>query len=224
MRVGVIHDWKSNWYTGKKEFPQYLLEDVKIRDHIYRKLAHAGLSDILIRKDEQRITVDIYTARPGIVIGKAGSEVDALRKELHDITDKAVQVDLTEIIRRELDARVVAESLAEQLQDPVAFGRAHERARRSAVGPARAAGGARRARVRPSRRPHARRRATRRRPRAPPSRGLPRSRPSRRRGVSRSAPAEANQVPQGAPRAPRRPVQGPHERSVRRVRPEGTRG
>src|SRR5258705_8987 len=59
MRVGVIHDWKSNWYTGAKEFPQYLLEDVKIREHIYKKLAHAGLSDILIRKDKQRITADI---------------------------------------------------------------------------------------------------------------------------------------------------------------------
>ena len=83
LRVGVIHDWKSNWYTGKKEFPAYLLEDIKIREHIYGKLAHAGLSDILIRKDKQRITIDIYTARPGIVIGKSGVEVDALRKEVH---------------------------------------------------------------------------------------------------------------------------------------------
>jgi ribosomal protein S3 len=81
MRVGVIHDWKSNWYTGKKEFPGYLIEDIKIREHITNKLSHAGLSDILIRKDKQRITVDIYTARPGIVIGKSGVEVDALRKE-----------------------------------------------------------------------------------------------------------------------------------------------
>ena len=77
LRVGVIHDWKSNWYTGSKEFPSYIIEDVKIRDHIYGKLGHAGLSDILIRKDKQRITIDIYTARPGIVIGKSGAEVDA---------------------------------------------------------------------------------------------------------------------------------------------------
>ena len=83
LRVGVIHDWKSNWYAGKKEFPAYLIEDIRIREHIYNKLSHAGLSDILIRKDKQRITVDIYTARPGIVIGKSGVEVDALRKELH---------------------------------------------------------------------------------------------------------------------------------------------
>jgi len=88
MRVGVIHDWKSNWYTGNKEFAAAILEDVKIREHIYGKLAHAGLSDILIRKDKQRITIDIYTARPGIVIGKSGSEVDALRKEIHGMTRK----------------------------------------------------------------------------------------------------------------------------------------
>ena len=80
LRVGVIHDWKSNWYTSAKEFKGALLEDIKIREHINRKLGHAGLSDILIRKDKQRITIDIYTARPGIVIGKSGVEVDALRK------------------------------------------------------------------------------------------------------------------------------------------------
>ena len=82
FRVGVIHDWKSNWWTGKAEFSEYLLEDVRIRKHILRKLSHAGLSDILIRKDKQRITIDIYTARPGIVIGKSGVEVDALRRRL----------------------------------------------------------------------------------------------------------------------------------------------
>ena len=65
LRVGVIHDWKSNWFAGTKDFAGYLLEDIKIREHIYKKLSHAGLSDILIRKDKQRITVDIFTARPG---------------------------------------------------------------------------------------------------------------------------------------------------------------
>jgi small subunit ribosomal protein S3 len=133
MRVGVIHDWKSNWYTGKKEFPGYLLEDIKIREHIYKKLAHAGLSDILIRKDKQRITVDIYTARPGIVIGKSGVEVDALRKELHDITKKNVHININEIKRPELDAKLVAQSVAEQLQNRVSFRRAMKRALASAI-------------------------------------------------------------------------------------------
>jgi small subunit ribosomal protein S3 len=133
LRVGVIHDWKSNWYTGKKEFPQYILEDVRIREHIYRKLSHAGLSDILIRKDKQRITVDIYTARPGIVIGKSGVEVDALRKELHAMTQKNVHININEIKRPELDAKLVAQSIAEQLSNRVAFRRAMKRALASAI-------------------------------------------------------------------------------------------
>jgi small subunit ribosomal protein S3 len=133
MRVGVIHDWKSNWYTGKKEFPAYLLEDIKIREHIYRKLSHAGLSDILIRKDKQRVTVDIYTARPGIVIGKSGVEVDALRKELHAMTQKNVHININEIKRPELDAKLVAQSIAEQLQNRVSFRRAMKRSLASAI-------------------------------------------------------------------------------------------
>jgi small subunit ribosomal protein S3 len=133
LRVGVIHDWKSNWYTGKKEFAGYILEDVRIREHIYTKLSHAGLSDILIRKDKQRITVDIYTARPGIVIGKSGVEVDALRKELHALTQKNVHININEIKRPELDAKLVAQSIAEQLSNRVAFRRAMKRALASAI-------------------------------------------------------------------------------------------
>ena len=133
FRVGVIHDWKSNWWTGKHEFSDYLLEDVKIRDHILRKLSHAGLSDILIRKDKQRITVDIYTARPGIVIGKSGVEVDALRRELHAITKKNVHININEIKRPELDAKLVAQSIAEQLENRVSFRRAMKRSLASAM-------------------------------------------------------------------------------------------
>src|SRR6266571_187311 len=133
MRVGVIHDWKSNWYTSTKEFPEYLLEDIKIREHIYGKLAHAGLSDILIRKDKQRITIDIYTARPGIVIGKSGVEVDALRREIHGMTHKNVHININEIKRPELDAKLVAQSIAEQLQNRVSFRRAMKRSLASAM-------------------------------------------------------------------------------------------
>jgi small subunit ribosomal protein S3 len=133
LRVGVIHDWKSNWYTGTKDFAGYILEDIKIREHIYKKLAHAGLSDILIRKDKQRITVDIYTARPGIVIGKSGVEVDALRKELHALTKKNVHININEIKRPELNAKLVAQSIAEQLENRVSFRRAMKRALASAM-------------------------------------------------------------------------------------------
>src|SRR6478735_3073674 len=132
LRVGIIHDWKSNWYT-EKEFARYLHEDLAIRNHIYGKLSHAGLSDIHIRKDSQKVTVDIYTARPGIVIGKSGIEVDALRRELHAMCGRPVQININEIKRPELDAKLMAQSVAEQLQNRVSFRRAMKRSLASAV-------------------------------------------------------------------------------------------
>jgi len=132
FRVGVIHDWKSHWYT-EKEFKQFLSEDERIRTHILRKLAHAGLSRIIIRKDQNNVTIDIHTARPGIVIGKSGSEVDALRKEIHAMTKKNVQVNIIEVKRPELDAVLVAQSIAEQLENRVSFRRAMKRALTSAM-------------------------------------------------------------------------------------------
>jgi small subunit ribosomal protein S3 len=132
MRVGYIHDWKSNWFT-ERDFSDYLAEDVAIRGHITKKLAHAGLSDITIRKDANEVEVNIHTARPGIVIGKSGSEVDALRRDLHKITKKQIKVNILEIKRPELDAKLVAQSIAEQLQNRVAFRRAMKRALTSAM-------------------------------------------------------------------------------------------
>ncbi|MBV8954831.1 MAG: KH domain-containing protein, partial [Solirubrobacterales bacterium] len=82
IRVGYIHDWKSNWFN-ERNFSDYLDEDTRIRDHIIRRLSHAGLSDITIRKNATEVEVNIHTARPGIVIGKSGSEVDQLRRDLH---------------------------------------------------------------------------------------------------------------------------------------------
>jgi small subunit ribosomal protein S3 len=132
MRVGYIHDWKSNWFS-ERQFSDFLIEDVRIRDHITNKLAHAGLSDITIRKDAAEVEVNIHTARPGIVIGKSGSEVDALRRDLHRLTGKAIKVNILEIKRPELDAKLVAQSIAEQLQNRVAFRRAMKRALTSAM-------------------------------------------------------------------------------------------
>jgi small subunit ribosomal protein S3 len=132
MRVGYIHDWKSSWFN-EKHFSEYLMEDLAIRDHIDAKLGHAGLSEITIRKDANEVEVNINTARPGIVIGKGGSEVDALRRELHRLTNKQVKVNILEIKRPELDARLVAQSVAEQLQNRVAFRRAMKRALTSAM-------------------------------------------------------------------------------------------
>lgn len=132
FRVGIIHDWKSHWYT-EKEFKEFLAEDERIREHILGKLSHAGLSRIIIRKDKNNITIDIHTARPGIVIGKSGSEVDALRKEIHAMTHKNVQVNIIEVKRPELDAVLVAQSIAEQLENRVSFRRAMKRALTSAM-------------------------------------------------------------------------------------------
>src|ERR671914_337716 len=132
IRVGYIHDWKSSWFN-EREFDDYLLEDIRIRDHIVNKLAHAGLSNITIKKNANEVEVNIHTARPGIVIGKSGSEVDALRRELHKLTGKAVKVNILEIKRPELDAKLVAQSIAEQLVNRVAFRRAMKRALTSAM-------------------------------------------------------------------------------------------
>ena len=132
MRVGYIHDWKSNWFN-ERNFADFLHEDTQIREHIIGRLSHAGLSDITIRKNANEVEVNIHTARPGIVIGKSGSEVDELRRDLHRITRKQVKVNILEIKRPELDARLVAQSIAEQLQNRVAFRRAMKRALTSAM-------------------------------------------------------------------------------------------
>jgi small subunit ribosomal protein S3 len=132
MRVGYIHDWKSNWFN-ERNFSEYLSEDIHVREHIISKLAHAGLSDITIRKDANELEVNIHTARPGIVIGKSGTEVDALRRDLHRMTKKQIKVNILEIKRPELDAKLVAQSIAEQLQNRVAFRRAMKRALTSAM-------------------------------------------------------------------------------------------
>jgi small subunit ribosomal protein S3 len=131
FRVGYIHDWKSTWYE-EKNFADVLQEDLQIRDHIVNKLSHAGLSNITIERRGE-VAVDIHTARPGIVIGKSGSEVDALRKELHKLTGSPVKVNIREVKRPELDAKLVAQSIAEQLQNRVAFRRAMKRALTSAM-------------------------------------------------------------------------------------------
>ena len=132
MRLGIIHDWKAHWYT-EKHYAEFLHEDLAIRKHIRRKMGHAGLSDIVIRKDTNKVVIDIWTARPGIVIGKSGAEVDALRREIHDMTGKNVHVNITEIKRPELDADLVAQSIAEQLANRVSFRRAMKRAITSAM-------------------------------------------------------------------------------------------
>jgi len=132
FRLGVINGWRSNWYS-ERDYVGFLEEDRRIRGHILGKLSHAGLSAINLKKDPQKLVVDIFTARPGIVIGKSGTEVDALRRELNRMTGKTIQVNINEIKRPELDAKLVAQSIAEQLENRVSFRRAMKRALTSAM-------------------------------------------------------------------------------------------
>lgn len=122
-RLGIIRGWDSNWYGGK-ETPAKIEEDYKIRKYLRARLAKASISKIIVERTLKLITVTINTARPGIIIGKGGSEVDKLKEELKKITGKEVQINIFEIKRPELDARLVADSVARQLEGRISFRRA----------------------------------------------------------------------------------------------------
>src|SRR5210317_1309012 len=114
-RLGIIRGWDSNWYGGR-DYSEKLAEDEKIRTYLTARLAKGGVSRIIIERTLKLITVTINTARPGIVIGKGGAEVDRLKEELKKITNKEVQINIFEIKRPELDASLVADSIAKQIQ------------------------------------------------------------------------------------------------------------
>lgn len=123
FRVGVIRDWDARWYA-KKGFQDYLLEDYKVRKYIKEKLYASGVSRIELERAANRLRVNIHTAKPGIVIGRGGAEVEVLRKELENMTGKKVNINITEIKKPELDAQLVAESVAASLEKRIAFRRA----------------------------------------------------------------------------------------------------
>ncbi|RIX47880.1 30S ribosomal protein S3 [Paenibacillus nanensis] len=128
LRVGIIRDWESKWYAGK-DFGDLLLEDVKIREYLKNKLKDAAVSHIEIERAANRVNVTIQTAKPGMVIGKGGSEVENLRTELGKITNgKKVHINISEIKQADLDAILVAESIAQQLERRVSFRRALKQA------------------------------------------------------------------------------------------------
>ncbi|WAM34647.1 30S ribosomal protein S3 [Caldicellulosiruptor morganii] len=129
FRIGIIKDWDSRWFATDKDFDKYVIEDYKIRRHIKEKLYNAGISKIEIERAAKRIKVVIHTAKPGIVIGRAGSGVEALRKELEKITGgKTISLDIKEIKVPELDAQLVAENIAAQLEKRVSFRKAMKQA------------------------------------------------------------------------------------------------
>lgn len=124
LRLGIIKDWDAKWFADKKNFSAFLLEDVKIRNYIKKKLYAAGISRVQIERAANRLRITIYTARPGIVIGRGGAEVEVLRKELEKMTGKQVHINIVEIKAPELDAQLVAENVAAQIEKRVAFRRA----------------------------------------------------------------------------------------------------
>ena len=123
LRLGIIKGWDSNWYGGK-DFSAKLVEDDKIRKYLNARLGKAGISKIAIERSLKYVTVTIFTARPGMIIGKGGEEVDKLKKELVKITGKEIQININEIKRPELDAYIVASTIAKQIEGRVSFRRA----------------------------------------------------------------------------------------------------
>jgi small subunit ribosomal protein S3 len=132
LRLGYIRGWESNWYGGKS-FSEKLVEDDKIRKYIGARIPKGSVSRVVIERTLKRITLTIHTARPGVVIGKAGSEVDKLREELKKLTKKDVQINIHEIKRPEVDAKLVGETIAQQLRARISYRRAMKQAIQAAL-------------------------------------------------------------------------------------------
>jgi small subunit ribosomal protein S3 len=128
IRLGITHSWSSNWYANSKNYSNYLRADMQIRQYLRKKLKAAGISRIQIDRPARNAKVSIYSARPGVIIGKKGSDVETLKAEIAKMLDVSVQVNIAEVKKPELDARLVAENVASQLERRVMFRRAMKRA------------------------------------------------------------------------------------------------
>lgn len=132
FRLGIVKPWKSRWYA-ERDFGKLLMEDETIRKYLHRRLSHAAVSEVEIERKPQKIVVSIHTARPGVVIGKQGSEVDKLRDELAHLTKSEVSINVEEVKRPETDAQLVADNVAHQLTQRISFRRAMKRAVQAAM-------------------------------------------------------------------------------------------
>ena len=133
FRLSVNRNWSSRWYANKKNFGGMLAQDIKIREYLKKKLSHASVAKVTIERPAKNARITIHSARPGVVIGKKGADIDKLRKKVADITASDVVINIVEIRKPELDATLVAESIAQQLERRVAFRRAMKRAVQSAM-------------------------------------------------------------------------------------------
>lgn len=128
IRLGIIKDWSSRWYASSKEFPETLNADIRVREYLQKRLAQAGISQIQIDRPARNARIIVHTARPGVIIGKSGKEVEVLRDEISKIVNVPVHVSIEEVRKPELDAKLVAESVAQQLERRIMFRRAMKRA------------------------------------------------------------------------------------------------
>src|SRR6476646_3080041 len=128
IRLGISKDWNSKWFAGKREYAQYLIADLKVRELLHKKLAQAGVSRIQIERPAKTARITIHTARPGVVIGKKGEDIEKLRKEVTKMMGVPAHINVSEVRKPEIDAQLVAESIAQQLERRIMFRRALKRA------------------------------------------------------------------------------------------------
>jgi len=133
FRTGYIYDWKSRWFAKKQEFPKFLLEDTKIRKFIKKALSSAAVSKIEVERSSDKVRVMIFSARPGIIIGRRGQEIEKLKEELHSITGKEVLIDIKDIKNPNIDAQLVAENIAFQLEKRMPHKRAMKKSVQNAL-------------------------------------------------------------------------------------------
>jgi small subunit ribosomal protein S3 len=128
FRLALNRNWASRWYANNKNFPGMLLEDIKVRDHLKKKLAHAAVSRVVIERPAKNARITVYSARPGVVIGKKGEDIEALKIELQKMLGVPVHVNIEEVRKPEIDAQLIADSISQQLQKRIMFRRAMKRA------------------------------------------------------------------------------------------------
>ena len=133
LRLGINRGWDSTWFAKKKDFGRYLIEDFKIRNYIKKNIINSGVSEIIIERSSKKCTVSIHTSRPGFVIGKKGADIETLRKALADLTGSELHLNIVEVRKPEVDAALVAESIAQQMERRVSFRRAMKRSVQNAM-------------------------------------------------------------------------------------------
>jgi small subunit ribosomal protein S3 len=133
FRLGVKHDWSSRWYANKKNFPSMLIEDIKVREYLRKKLGNAAVGKVVIERPAKNARITVFSARPGVVIGKKGEDIENLRHHLQRMMGVPVHVNIEEIRKPELDAQLIADSIAAQLEKRIMFRRAMKRAMQNAM-------------------------------------------------------------------------------------------